>query len=332
MKLGRRAFTISGLTLAAGAIATRSAANWRERTATEAFPPIGEFVEVDGKKIHYTREGSGPDLILLHGAGGNLREFTFQHVDMLKDRYTVTCFDRPGLGYTERPDDVEQGALATDGESPELQARMLRDAARQIGIKNPIIAGHSFGAIVAMGWAVLGLEAADEVNASGIVSLGGVLMPWPGDLGRYYTVNGSWFGGVVTIPLISALATQSQIDAAIAGIFTPQSPPQGYADYIGGALSVRRRALAANVRQVNTVLPHVQEMAKRYPDLTLPIEVVHGDLDETVPITVHPHQAAKLIPSLNLTTLDGVGHMPHHADPAATVAAIDRVASRAGLR
>lgn len=332
MKLGRRAFTLSGLALAAGTIAARSTANWRERTAQEAFPPIGDFVEVDGKKVHYTREGSGPDLIMLHGAGGNLREFTFQHVDMLKDRYTVTCFDRPGLGYTERPDSVTQGALATEGESPEVQATMLRDAARQLGIKSPIIAGHSFGAIVAMGWAVLGLEAEDEVNAAGIVSLGGVLMPWPGDLGRYYTINGSKFGGAVTVPLISALATKNQIDSAIAGIFKPQLPPEGYNDYIGGPLSVRRQAFRANVRQVNTVLPHVQEMSKQYHNLTLPIEVVHGDKDETVPITVHPIEAAKIIPSLNLTTLEGVGHMPHHADTAATVAAIDRAASRAGLR
>jgi len=320
------------LALIAGGIATKSITSWRERAAEDAYPPLGQFVEVDGKKVHYTREGTGPDLILLHGAGGNLREFTFQHVDLLKDRYTVTCFDRPGLGYTERPDDVEQGALATDGESPEVQARMLRAAARQIGIKAPIVAGHSFGAIVAMGWALLGLDAEDEVNASAIVSLGGVLMPWPGDLGRYYTMNGSKFGGAVTIPLITVLATQNQIDSTIAGIFAPQAVPAGYSDHIGGALSVRRQAFRANVRQVNTVLPHVKEMAKRYPELTLPIEVLHGDLDDTVPIGTHPHRMGPLVPSMHLTTLEGVGHMPHHADPEATIAAIDRAASRAGLR
>lgn len=332
MKLGRRAFTVTGLALVAGSIATKSVANWRERTAEETYPPVGQFVDVDGKKVHYTREGNGPDLIMLHGAGGNLREFTFQHVDMLKDRYTVTCFDRPGLGYTERPGDVAQGALATDGESPAVQARMLRDASRQLGITTPLIAGHSFGAIVAMAWAVLGLDAEDDVNAAGVISLGGVLMPWPGDLGRYYTMNGSKFGGAVTIPLISALATKSQIDSAISGIFAPQSAPEGYSEHIGGALSVRRRAFRANVRQVNTVLPHVKKMKERYSELTLPIEVVHGDLDVTVPRTVHPLEAIKIIPSLNLTTLKGVGHMPHHADPEATVAAIDRAAARAGLR
>ncbi|SEW10936.1 Pimeloyl-ACP methyl ester carboxylesterase [Cognatiyoonia koreensis] len=332
MKLGRRAFTVAGLALLVGTIATKALANRRERTAEEAYPPIGDFVEVNGKKVHYTREGNGPDLVLLHGAGGNLREFTFAHVDMLKDRYTVTCFDRPGLGYTERPDAVEQGALATDGESPQIQAEMLREAARQLGIKSPIVAGHSFGGIVAMAWAVQGLDGEDDVNAAAVVSLAGVMMPWPGDLGRYYTINGSLFGGAVTIPLISALATDSQIDQAITGIFNPQPVPEGYANYVGGPLSVRPVTFRANVRQVNTLRPHVVELKKRYPDLKLPIEVVHGDLDETVPISVHPYEAQKIITSLNLAELAGVGHMPHHAEPEATIAAIDRAASRAGLR
>lgn len=332
MKLGRRAFTLSALALAVGSVGTKTLVNRRARTSEEAFPPLGDFVTVDSAKVHYTREGSGPDLILLHGAGGNLREFTFAHVDMLKDRFTVTCFDRPGLGYTDRPVGVDTGALATEGESPMLQATMLRSAARQLGIKKPIVAGHSFGGIVAMAWANLGLDANDDVNAAAVVSLAGVMMPWPGPLGRYYTLNGSRFGGAVTIPLISAFAPKGQIDAAIESIFTPQSVPEGYGEYIGAPLSVRASTFRANVRQVNTLRPQVVEMAKRYPELTLPIEVVHGDADTSVPIDVHPREAVKIIPQLNLTTLEGVGHMPHHADPKATVAAIDRAAERAGLR
>ena len=40
----------------------------------------------------------------------------------------------------------------------------------------------------------------------------------------------------------------------------------------------------------------------------------------------------ELIPGAELTVLEGVGHMPHHAAPVTAVAAIDRVAARAGLR
>ena len=332
MTLGRRTFAIAGLAVTAGAALTGFATNARAKSTAESFPPIGDFVTVNGAKVHYVQDGTGPDLVLLHGAGGNLREFTLQHLDLLKDRYRVTCFDRPGLGYSDRHPDVDQSALSSQGESPMQQAQMLRDAATQLGIKSPIVGGHSFGGIVAMAWAIMGLDTTADVNASGIVSMAGVLMPWPGDLGAYYTINGSAVGGAVTIPFIAAFATQSQIDAAIDGVFAPQVPPAGYRSYAGAELAVRADIFRANVRQVNGLRPFVVEMTKRYPDLSLPIEIVHGTADTTVPITVHADEVIKIVPSVNITRLDGVGHMPHHADIDATIAAIDAAASRAGLR
>ena len=73
-------------------------------------------------------------------------------------------------------------------------------------------------------------------------------------------------------------------------------------------------------------------MSKRYPDLNLPIEILHGSEDTTVPYSVHTAEIEKIVDSVSVTLLEGVGHMPHHADPAAAVAAVDRAASRAGLR
>ena len=66
--------------------------------------------------------------------------------------------------------------------------------------------------------------------------------------------------------------------------------------------------------------------------LRMPVEIVHGDADETVPLEVHSIPLSKQLRRANLTVLDGVGHMPHHVRPEATVAAIDRAAARAGLR
>ncbi|WP_254796912.1 alpha/beta fold hydrolase [Sulfitobacter albidus] len=74
------------------------------------------------------------------------------------------------------------------------------------------------------------------------------------------------------------------------------------------------------------------KMVKRYPDLTMPFEIVHGDADTIVPLTVHSEPLSKQVPGANLTVLEGIGHMPHHVAPEESVAAIDRVAARAGLR
>ena len=320
------------LVVGLGALATGLSAQYRASQAEAAYPPLGQFVEVAGGQVHYVQEGSGPHLILLHGAGGNLREFTFDLMGRLTDRYTVTAFDRPGLGYSDRVPGVDKGLTATEGDSPQDQAAMLREAAQKIGITDPIVAGHSFGGIVSYAWAVAGLDEDSPVNAKAIVSLAGVTMPWPGGLDRYYTVNGSAIGGLLTIPAISGLVPQSIVDSSIAATFAPQMAPEGYGDYIGAGLTLRPSSMRANIRQVNTSRPQVVELSKRYPELTLPIEIVHGEEDLTVPIHVHAEEVEKIVPQVNTVRLPGVGHMPHHAEPEIVVATIDRAAERAGLR
>lgn len=314
------------------ALATAVISQYRAAQATTQYPPLGQFVDVTGGQVHYVQDGSGPHLVLLHGAGGNLREWTFDLMGRLTDRYTVTAFDRPGMGYTDRVPGIATGLTATEGDSPQAQAAMLREAAEKIGITDPIVAGHSFGGIVSYAWAVAGLDENSPANASAVVSFAGVTMPWPGGLDRYYTVNGSAFGGVVTIPAISAFVPPSVVDSSIEATFAPQSAPAGYADHIGAALTLRPSSMRANTRQVNTSRPHVVQLSQRYPELTLPIEILHGEEDRTVPIHIHAEEIAKIVPQVNTTRLPGVGHMPHHADPLAAISAIDRAALRAGLQ
>ena len=322
---------LAGCTVAL-AFAASCTATYRTGQAEATYPPVGAFVEVTGGKVHYVQEGSGPHVVLLHGAGGNLRDFTFDLMGRLTNRYTVTAFDRPGLGYTDEVPGISTGPTSTEGSGPLEQAAMLREASEKLGIVNPIVVGHSFGGIVAYGWAVGGLDVDSPANASAVVSLAGVTMPWPGELGAYYTVNASAFGGVVAIPLISAIATDGLIESSINGTFAPQPAPAGYADHIGARLSLRPENFRANVRQVNTLRPKVVSMSARYPELTLPIEIVHGTADTTVPIHIHAEEVIKIVSSAKLDRREGVGHMPHHAEPDVTVAAIDRAAARAGLR
>ena len=326
-----KTITLAAAALGLGAALTGVAATKRAAASEQAYPPLGDFVEVDGGRLHYVRKGAGPEVILLHGAGGNLREFTFDLMDRLTDRYTVTAFDRPGLGYSDHAPGHSPMPWARDGAGPAAQAAMLRDGAEALGIENPVLVGHSFGGIVSMAWAVDALDREAATNPAAVVSLGGVLMPWPGGLGAFYTVNGHPFGGAVTIPLLSAFVTEGYVKASVDGIFAPQEPPEGYIDYIGAPLTIRPSTFRANVRQVNTLRPHVVAMAARYPELTLPVEILHGSSDTIVPPEIHPRGFLPLVPSANLVEMEGVGHMPHHADPEAAVAAVDRAASRAGL-
>lgn len=302
-----------------------SRADTREAAAVETWPPLGQFVEVDGKRVHALVTGRGPDLVLIHGASGNMRDFTFDFVEQVKDRYRVTVFDRPGLGYTDRASNAYGGAFNSDAESPEDQAAMLSAAATKLGLKNPIVLGHSYGGSVAMAWGL-------NHPASALVVVSGATMPWPGKLGASYTVLGSGLGGAVVPPFVTAFASETTINDTVDSIFAPNAAPDGYAEYVGPGLTLRRDSLRANARQVNSLRPHLVEMSRRYPGMTLPVELVHGDADTTVPLAVHSRPLDALLPDANLTVLPGVGHMPHHVRQQAVIASIDRAARRAGLR
>ncbi|MBK1636608.1 alpha/beta fold hydrolase [Rhodovulum adriaticum] len=282
------------------------------------FPPTGDVLDIGGTAVHAHQDGTGPDLILLHGAGGNTRDFTFDLMGRLTDRFRVTAFDRPGLGHTD--------PLHPHGESPAEQAAVLEAAAKRLGLGPAVLVGHSFGGAVALAWALDFPQ-----RAAAIVSLAGAAMPWPGGLGPFYDILSSRLGGAVVVPLISALAPRALAHRSIARIFAPDPVPQGYADHIGIELALRPDTLRANTRQVNGLKPHIRAMAARYDALTLPIEILHGTADEIVSPAIHSRPFAAQVPTANLTELPGVGHMPHHARPQEAVAAIHRAAARAGL-
>lgn len=286
---------------------------------TPGLAPEGQFLYIDNKRVHAVVQGKGPDVILLHGASGNTRDFTFDLVDRLDDRYRVIAFDRPGLGLSD--------PLHNRGESPQEQAAHLAKAAQALGVDRAVVVGHSYGGAVALAWAVTQPD-----SAAAVVSLAGAAHPWPGELGGWYALMNTRFGGGVIAPLVSAVAPRNRASSFVEGIFEPNEMPAGYVAHVGVDLSLQPRVIRSNARQVYTLKPHLRELAQHYPNLSTPIEAVHGRADETVPARYHSIPLSELAPNVRLTLLDGIGHMPHHAAPDQVVAAIDRAARRAGLR
>ena len=298
----------------------------RDRDAAAAFPPTGQIIDVNGVGVHVEQMGAGPDLVLIHGASGNTRDFTFAFADKVKDRYRVTILDRPGLGWTEQIAPEHKAAWSTAHANPTEQARLLKAATDQMGVENPIVLGHSFGGIVALAWAL------EFDDLAGVVSVAGVANPWPGELDWTYQVNGSAWGGGLMVPLLSAFVPAPYIDNVVSNIFAPDPAPAGYIDHVGPALILRRVSMRANARQVNWLRPYVVEMSQRYGEISIPVEAVHGDADTIVPLDIHSAKLPGQIDGAVVTVLPGAGHMPQHTHADDVIAAIDRVAARAGLR
>lgn len=294
--------------------------------AQESHPALGQMLQVGDVQIHAYVAGQGPDLILLHGAGGNLRDFTFDLVGRLKDGYRVIAFDRPGLGYSDSLTNNTAAQSPMVRNAPRRQANVLHAAAQRLGVTSAIVMGQSYGGTVALAWA---LEHPESVNSLVLVSTPS--FPWQGNLDGWYRVMNTGIGRQLVAPLVSAFGNPDKADRVLAGVFKPNPVPIGYQDYIGVGLALRRETLIENASQVNGLKHEVTEMQSQYATLMHPTELIHGTRDDIVPLGVHSQRLVNALPNASLTTLPDVGHMPHHTAPEDIIAAIHRASARAGL-
>lgn len=293
-------------------------ASVREAASEAAYPPAGQVIDVNGTRVHYVEEGDGPPLVLIHGASGNVNDWTFDLVGQLSDRYRVIAFDRPGLGHTD---------LHARNASAAEQARLLADAAAALGVDAPMVVGHSYGGAIALAWAL------ERPNAiSGLIVLAGASNPWDTGLSTYYKLLSNPISGPILAALISAWVPDRLVEDSVNAVFAPQSAPAGYDAHFGPGLTLRRFSLLENARQRASLLPQITAMVPHYPTIGVPTEILHGDADDTVYLGIHSVPLARQIPDARLTVLEGIGHMPQHADPQAVVDAIDRLAARVVAR
>ncbi|MEC7763132.1 MAG: alpha/beta hydrolase [Pseudomonadota bacterium] len=143
------ALTTGALIVAAGLafgglmVATSDEAPVRETVMTDESLPV---LTVNGVKLHGEVVGpeNAPLVIVLHGGpGGDHR--SLRALENLADDYRVLMFDQRGAGLSER---VSQDALTIDAYLDDIDAL----AARYAPDDEIILIGHSFGAMLAVGY------------------------------------------------------------------------------------------------------------------------------------------------------------------------------------
>lgn len=283
-----------------------------------ANPPTGRFVDVDGGRLHIVELGSpeAPPLLLLHGASGNLNDLRLAIGERLAQRYRVILIDRPGHGWSDRP------GGATDA-LPSAQAKLIHQAVISLGIKRPIVLGHSWSGSLATAYA---LAYPDDVR--GLVLLAPVTHEWPGGIG--------WINDVVAIPVIGQLIASTlvlpsgyfMLQPGVAAVFKPNTPPPEYNTRTGVAMLLRPREFIANAQDLSVLKAFVREQSRRYGELKMPVEIIAGDVDSVVYTDIHSRAIAKQIPHAVLTVLPGLGHMVQYAATDRVMQAVDDLAAR----
>lgn len=102
-----------------------------------------KYIEIEGIKVAYIEEGSGNDVVLMHGWGQN-KEMMIRIFDHLKDRFHVISIDFPGFGESQDPMEA-WGVIEYE--------KCFQKFCETLGLHNMILIGHSFGCRVAIRYA-----------------------------------------------------------------------------------------------------------------------------------------------------------------------------------
>lgn len=276
---------------------------WVERE----HPPVGQFITVDGIRLHYVIAGEGPSLLLVHGASSNLQEFTSSILPELAKTHRVIAFDRPGYGYSQAP-------TSTVWFDPTMVADLLLKASAQLGVKQPIIVGHSWAGSVVMAAMVHFPE-----RIRGGVLLSGVAGHWAGPLNWTYEIGdkpliGPLFAWTLVYPLGSMVLANN-----VQEVFTPDTMPLGHLDRAAVALALRPATFQRNVGDMNQLNEYMQRLSPRYDEIKLPLLVIHGEDDILVPFWNHGRRVVPVIVQARVVVLAHTGHAPHHTQMARVV-------------
>ena len=288
-----------------------------EQQAERAHPPIGEFSLVGGTRLHFTDAGSGPAIVLIHGASNSLLDFESSIAQPLRQSHRVIAVDRPGHGYSERP----------DGEwpSPAEQARLIHGLLAALGVESPIIVGHSWSGSVVLAY----LLAYPDAAAGGVL-IAGVSHPWQGGV--------AWYNELATVPLIGDIFVwtliypfgQLAMQSAIENAFEPNTVPPDYKRRIGIGLSLRPSAFSDNAEDVRRLSKYLVAQSQRYSEIDHPILLITGTNDDIVPSRNHADRLQVQIDGVERIDLENTGHVPHHAQTEKVATAIERFASKVG--
>lgn len=301
--------TLLGSAAALGASALYTAAKTRE--AERKTPPIGEFLTVDGVRLHYIERGRGEPLVLIHGNGMMIQDFLVSGiVDDLAKRYRVIIIDRPGYGYSDRP----RGLW-----TPRAHATLYQKALQQLGVTRAVVLGHSWGALVAV---ALALQAPQLVRslvlASGyyyptlradVMLSSPVAIPGIGDVMRH-TVS----------PVVGRVLQPAMIKA----MFAPAAVPERFDREFPKPMMLRPVQLRASAEDAALMTPVTVELEKHYRDLKLPVVIIAGGDDQIVDLERQSKRLHKELPDSELVVVPGMGHMIQHLAPRQVIAAIDR--------
>ena len=262
-----------------------------------------EHVKVDGIQIAYTHAGSGPPLVMLHGAPADSRTWQWMLPDLARD-HTVVAWDAPGFGQSSDIDDSWRAAQFADALAAFITA---------LGLERPHLVGHSFGTMV-----TLSLFQRHPAVPASLVLIGGYA---------------GWAGSLPPEEVARRLEMFLGM-ADLGDAFDPKSYPGLFTDLIPAdrdqvlATMMRENIRRATVRAAGYIGAET-DLRPVLPTVDVPTLVLHGEADARSPLT-NAEMLRAAISTSQLAVLPKLGHACVVEDPEACATEIRRFVRSVG--
>ncbi|MGS4945629.1 alpha/beta fold hydrolase BchO [Meridianimarinicoccus sp. RP-17] len=249
---------------------------------------------------HVQETGTGPTLLLLHGAGGSTHSFR-DLIPLLAGDFHVVAIDLPGQGFTR------MGTKLRCGLRP--MAEDIATLIRAEGWAPAAIVGHSAGGALALRLAQI-LPNGDS-PAPKIIGLNAALAPFDGLAGWLFPVLAKT---LVLNPLVPRLfSLTSGNPARVRQLIESTGSRIGDADL---ALYTRLIADRGHVDATLRMMAgwNLDPLLADLPGITAPVVLIAADGDRAVPPVTSVRAAARL-PDARVIHVAGLGHLAHEEDP-----------------
>jgi pimeloyl-ACP methyl ester carboxylesterase len=295
-------------TLAMSALINRHLA----KNAENNNPPAGQFLEVNGVRLHYVERGSGAPLVLLHGTGSMIQDFESSDlIDLAAKSYRVIVFDRPGFGHSDRPRNIVW--------TPAAQAELINSALHRLGVSHAIVLGHSSGASVAV---ALALKNPNLVQ--GLVLASGYYYPTlRADVVAFSAPAVSLVSDVLS-HTVSPLISRVMWPLLMAKIFGPRSVPKKF-EAFPKEMAFRPSQIRASAAESALMIPDAFEFKEQYAQLKMPVIIIAGEKDRLIDTDEQSRRLHGEVAQSRFRPVPGNGHMVHQTATISVMSAIDEV-------